>query len=59
MKGHTRKIKKEKDQMEWKGLSKDWEVWSVTMRTIYGTSFCGLITKDFLSVMTGMQWEYR
>jgi hypothetical protein len=32
MKGHERKIKKEK---EWKGLGKDWEVWSIATRTIF------------------------
>jgi len=59
MKGHKRKIKKEKDQREWKGLGKDWGVWNIATRTICGTSFNGLITKLFLSVMTGKQWDYR
>jgi len=54
MKGHKRKMEKEKDQREWKGLGKEWGVWSVVIRTIYGNSFRGIITKDFLSVMTGM-----
>jgi len=55
MKGHKTKMTKEKGQRELKGFGKDWGAWSVAIHAIYGTSFRGLITKDFLSVMTGLQ----
>jgi len=55
MKGQKRKITKEKDQREWKGLGKDWGAWSVAIHAIYGTSIRGLTTEDFLSVITGMR----